>query len=140
MRSKLALVVGLVNVLAVSLAGAAPDTPLDVTKHGIVYRVPAMAGVKVRRDIALAGAPKIDLYTPPGARGKLPVVVFINGVGDRPDSRLKDWQIYQDWARLIAARGYAAVLHETDGTRVQADIARLLERLHADGGSLGLDP
>jgi tetratricopeptide (TPR) repeat protein len=65
--------------------------------------------------------------------------VFINGVGDQPESRLKDWQIYQDWARLIAARGYAAVLHEADGAHVRADIAKLLERLHAEGGSLGLD-
>jgi hypothetical protein len=63
-----------------------------VTKHGIVYRVPGMASVKVRRDIALVGVPKLDLYMPAGAKpGKLPVVVFINGVGDRPDSRLKDW-------------------------------------------------
>jgi tetratricopeptide (TPR) repeat protein len=141
MRSRLRLVVGLALVLAVPHATAAPDKPLDVTKHGIVYRPPGMAAVKVRRDIALAGAPKIDLYTPAVAKaGKLPVVVFINGVGDRPDSRLKDWQIYQDWARLVATRGYAAVLHETDGTRVQADIQKLLERLHADGASLGLDP
>src|SRR5215470_18049246 len=140
MARQLGIVVGLAVVLAASSASAAPDKPLDVTKHGIVYRVPGMTAVKVRRDIALAGAPKLDLYTPASARtGKLPVVVFINGVGDRPDSRLKDWQIYQDWARLVAARGYAAVLHETDGTRAQADIAKLLERLHADGGSLGLD-
>lgn len=140
MRSKLGFVVGLAVMVAAPVVGAVPDKPLDVTKHGIVYRVPGMAAVKVRRDIALPGAPKLDLYTPAGARaGKLPVVVFINGVGDRPGSRLKDWQIYQDWARLVAARGYAAVLHETDGSRAQADIAKLLERLHADGGSLGLD-
>jgi tetratricopeptide (TPR) repeat protein len=141
MRCKLGIVTGFWTLLAVQVASAAPDKPLDVTKHGIVYRVPGMATVKVRRDIALAGAPKLDLYTPAGAKpGKLPVVVFINGVGDQPNSRLKDWQIYQDWARLVAARGYAAVLHETDGTRAQADIAKLLDRLHADGGSLGLDP
>jgi tetratricopeptide (TPR) repeat protein len=134
------VVVGLALVLAAPVARAAPDKPLDVTRHGIVYQVPGMAAVKVRRNIALAGAPKLDLYTPARARrGKLPVVVFINGVGDRPDSRLKDWQIYQDWARLVATRGYAAVVHETDGTRAQADIAKLLERLHAEGGALGLD-
>src|SRR5262245_43806075 len=117
MSSKLGMVVGLVVVLVASVASAAPDKPLDVTKHGIVHRVPGMPAVTVRRDIALAGAPKLDLYTPASAKaGKLPVVVFINGVGDRPDSRLKDWQIYQDWARVVAARGYAAVLHATDGT------------------------
>jgi tetratricopeptide (TPR) repeat protein len=141
MRCKLGIVAGLWLLLAVQLAAAAPDKPLDVTKHGIVYRVPGMAAVKVRRDISLAGAPKLDLYTPAGAKpGKLPVVVFINGVGDQPNSRLKDWQIYQDWARVVAARGYAAVLHETDGTRAQADVAKLLERLHTEAGSLGLDP
>src|SRR6185503_16535578 len=141
MRCKLDIFVALALVLAVQSARAAPDKPLDVTKHGIVYRVPGMANVKVRRDVALADAPKLDLYTPAAAKpGKLPVVVFINGVGYRPDSKLKDWQIYQDWARVVAARGYAAVLHATDGTHVQADITKLLERLHSDGASLGLDP
>lgn len=141
MPGKLGVVLAcLALAVAAPLAGAAPDKPLDITRHGIVYQVPGMAAVKVRRDIALAGAPRLDLYTPARAKpGKLPVVVFINGVGDRPGSKLKDWQIYQDWARLIASRGYAAVLHETDGTRVHAEITKLLERLHAEGGSLGLD-
>jgi dienelactone hydrolase len=139
MRHKLGLVVGLALMFVVPIARAAPDKPLDVTKHGIIYKAPGMAAVKVRRNIVLAGAPKLDLYTPAVVKGKLPVVVFINGVGDRADSHLKDWQIYQDWARVIAARGYAAVLHETDGTRAQTDITKLLERLHADGGKLGLD-
>jgi hypothetical protein len=121
-------------------AAAAPDLPLDPTKHGLVYRVRGSESVKLRRDVVLAGAPRFDLYTPAAPRpSKLPVVVFVNGVGDPPANKLKDWRIYQDWARAVAARGYAAVLHETDAAQPARDIARLLERLHADGASLGLD-
>lgn len=41
--------------------GARADLPLDVTRHGVVYRVPGMAKVSVRKDIRLAGAPAFDL-------------------------------------------------------------------------------
>jgi tetratricopeptide (TPR) repeat protein len=122
-----------------AIAAAEKDLPLDVTKHGIMYRVPGMDAVKVRRDLTLAGAPKIDLYMPAKARGRLPVVVFANGVGDPPGSKVKSWKIYEDWARLIAARGYAAVLHEADASRPRQEIAGVLEALSAQGASLGLD-
>lgn len=119
----------------------APDRPFDVTTYGLVYRAPGTDAVTVRRDIALPGAPKLDLYTPAQPRaGKLPVVVFANGVGDLPGNKLKDWRIYQDWARLVAARGYAAILHETDASRPADDIANLLDRLRTGGASLGIDP
>jgi dienelactone hydrolase len=102
--------------------------------------VPGMDAAVVRRDVALPGAPKIDVYTPAAPRaGQLPVVVFANGVGDVPGSQLRSWQVYQDWARAVAARGYAAVLHVADGTRAQDDIASVLEGLRTGGAALGLD-
>ena len=58
--------------------GVRADLPLDVTRHGIVYRVPGMAKVSVRKDIRLTGAPGFDLYRPAGKpAARLPVVVFI---------------------------------------------------------------
>jgi tetratricopeptide (TPR) repeat protein len=121
--------------------GARADLPLDVTRHGIVYRVPGMAKVTVKKDIRLAGAPGFDLYRPAGKpAARLPVVVFINGVGDGFAGKLKDWQIYQDWARLIAARGHAAILHETDPQNPRGSIVALFEKLAAGGAALGIDP
>jgi hypothetical protein len=77
---------------------AAADLPLDVTKHGIVYRDPGMRRVVVRKDVKLEGAPPFNLYLPAKKRAaKLPVVVFVNGVGDfDPENKLKDWKIYED--------------------------------------------
>jgi acetyl esterase/lipase len=127
-------------LLLPAAAAAQPLGSLDVTRHGIVYRVPGMDAVKVRKNIALEGAPRFDLYLPPRARGKLPVVVFVNGVGDGGHGKLKDWEIYKDWARLVAARGTAAILHEAAPGRVAADLAALFDRLAAQGAGLGIDP
>jgi hypothetical protein len=95
---------------------APPSQVHEVTAQGVVYAVPGMDKVVVRADVPYkkteAGELKLDLYypNPPDAKpgGKLPAVVFINGVGDRPDNKLKDWEIYKSWARLVAASGSTA--------------------------------
>jgi dienelactone hydrolase len=84
----------------------------------------------------------LDLKSPaaaaPGTR--LPAVVFVNGVGDRPDSRLKDWGIYRSWARLIAASGWRAITFDArSGDRARSDIRDLFEFLRAQGDRLGID-
>src|SRR5215469_15324308 len=70
---------------------------LTQVNRPVVYQIPGMDSVKVRANIAYekdahADSLLMDLYTPPNARGPLPVVIFIHG-GVEPDAPLrpKDW-------------------------------------------------
>jgi dienelactone hydrolase len=85
----------------------------------------------------------LDLYSPAGAApgSRLPAVVFVNGVGGRPGSRLKDWGIYRSWGRLIAASGWRAITFDArPGDRARSDIRDLFAFLRAEGDRLGIDP
>ncbi|HEX2060555.1 MAG TPA: hypothetical protein VHK90_07430, partial [Thermoanaerobaculia bacterium] len=84
--------------------------PLFAQNEVVVLQVPGMDNVDVRKNIRYDGELTFDLYRPPNSSAALPVVVFINGVG-RPD--LKEWGQYTSWPRLVAARGIAAVTHQT---------------------------
>ncbi len=137
-------------LLGFSLAAAAraiptpPNPAHDVVSQRVVYSVPGMDRVKVRRDVAYKKADgarlELDLYYPPGHRAgtPTPVVVFINGVGDRPGSKLKDWEIYQSWARLVAASGWIGVNFEARGNST-ADISDALAFLRSRAAGLDID-
>jgi hypothetical protein len=127
---------------------SAPGNPEhDVVEQEVVYRVPGMDRVKVRQDVPYkktdGGELELDLYYPPDYReeAKLPAVVFINGVGDRPESKLKDWGIYRSWGRLVAASGWIGVNFETTGayTETGPHIRDLFAFLRTDGARLGID-
>ena len=128
-----------------SPAAARPEH--DVTSQELVYRVPRMDAVAVRKDIAYkktdAGALKLDLYYPVDFRESSlrPAVVFINGVGDQPGSKLKEWGPYRSWGRLIAASGWIAVTFEARGPFKESrpDIRDLFRYLRSDGAKLGVD-
>jgi hypothetical protein len=139
-----------VTVAADATGQARPDPPgrvHEVTAQEVVYAVPGMDRVVVKADVPYkkieGGELKLDLYYPfeakPGA--KYPAVVFINGVGDRPDNRLKDWGIYKSWARLVAASGWIGVNFEARGPYDQSgpDIRDVFAFLRKDAASLGID-
>lgn len=113
--------------------GPAP-APTDPSLPGLRYRVPAMATAQVRTRIPYSGDLTFDVYRPAAARGRLPVVVFVNGVA----RQLKDWAVYRDWARAVAASGLAAVTYEARGNSV-ADSAALLAHIEAHADELGVD-
>ena len=134
------------SLLAPVTAPAAADVarPHDITSYPVVWTEPGMERVEVRRGIeygeTAAKKLTLDLYLPPGgAKGrKLPVILFLNGIGDGPGFVLKDWEIYKSWMRVAAARGYAAAMGETD----PADVASSLRQLFAFPAKhpeLGLD-
>ena len=139
--------------LAVLLAASrsAVATPLppehDVTAQEVVVRVPGMDRVTVRKDLPYenteSGALRLDVYLPPELeRGALrPAVVFVNGVGDQPDSRLKDWNAYRSWGRLVAASGWIGVTFEARGPadKSRPDIRELFLYLRTKGKELGID-
>jgi tetratricopeptide (TPR) repeat protein len=129
----------------------APASPHDVTTYPVVYRVAGMADVLVRPDLPYAagqsGPLHVDLYVPPraGMGGEktatgFPVVIFANGVGDGVVGKLKSWEIYRSWARLMAAHGVAAVTMEAEPGRTAQNIAEVVDYVRRHGHEQGLDP
>lgn len=75
----------------------------------------------------------------PSAGELLPAVVFINGVGDRPDDHVKDWAIYQSWPRLVAAHGLVGISMDSDGERIDDCLRAALAFLADHGREHGID-
>lgn len=80
----------------------------------LVLKVPGMDKVKVIENLKYTKSddPNVlmDIYMPPNlAEGvKRPAVIFVHG-GAKTDYTPKDWRIYTDWGRLIAASGFVGV-------------------------------
>ena len=145
MRDRLSAAVLLLSLASAILAVPTPPNPAhEVTEQEVVYTVAGMDRVLVRPDIPYKksdGAElKLDLYYPPDYRQgtKRPAVVFINGVGGRPDSKLKDWGIYKSWGRLVAASGWIGVNFEARASSVE-DIGDVFAFLRANADRLGVD-
>jgi len=122
-------------------------SPLDATYWGVVYDVPATRDVKVRADVPYSGALTADIYLPPGLKAgeKRPAVVFLNAIGDRPGNKVKRWEIYKTWPRLVAAHGMVGISMDADATKVQESIRGLFSFLtergaehHVDAARLGV--
>jgi len=137
----LAFVCAAVCAVAPAARGQEPASPNDVTSYPVVHRVPGMAQVVVKADLPYAEGVRLDLYLPPPtlAAGPWPAVVFVNGVGDFGDRRLKNWEIYRSWARLMAAHGVAAVTMEAEAGRTAERLAQLVDQL-SQGRFDGVDP
>jgi dienelactone hydrolase len=116
------------------LTGAPVPASADPRQAGLLYRAPAMASAHVTADVPYAGDLRLDVYRPADARGRLPVVVFVNGVAPE----LKGWAIYRDWGRAVASAGLAAVVYQARGNSV-ADSTALLAYLEAHADELGID-
>lgn len=119
----------------------------------VVYALPAMNRVTVRKDLIYKTAGdlelKLDVYYPPDqlAGAVRPAVVFVHG--DAPQEAVhpvKDWSQYQSWGRLAAASGLVGIpfTHRSSeqfaqaGT-VAADIGDLLHYVRTNAAALGVD-
>jgi hypothetical protein len=106
----------------------------------VLYSLPGMSDV-VTRQVAYGDDVVIDLYTPPGATGRLPAVVFVTGYAD-PGSeqvfgcKLKDMACYISWAQLVAASGMVGV---TYSNREPGDVHAMLAYLRGNAAALGID-
>src|SRR4030095_3248048 len=133
------------EVRAQSGAASAPRSPLDARNWGVVYDVPGTRNVKLRENVPYLGDGKdaltIDIYTPAGSRSgaKLPAVVFVNAIGDRPGDPLKRWEIYRSWPRLVAAHGLVGIGMDADGSRIQECLRGVFDFLARRGGEYGID-
>jgi hypothetical protein len=146
-RIRLLLPTGLALLaLAVPDAGAQGVRRPDLLNDRVVLELPGTDRAVVREGITYAqtdsGALAFDLYLPPAnARkaGPLPVVVFVNGIGDRPGIGMRTWGIYRSWARLVTAKGLAGIVHDTRLGHVDEDPRALLAHLRREGKALGID-
>lgn len=120
-------------LLALLLLAVPVQAQLDRTA---VLKPPGMESVEVRKNVAYDGERKLDLYRPKNAQQKLPLVIFLNGVG-RPD--LKEWGQYTSWPRLVAARGMAAIAHETSGDDLPKQVDALLRYVREHAAELKID-
>lgn len=124
---------------------AAPSSALDPSRFGIVYDIPETKLVRLVPNVAYwqdaSDTLALDIYQPPAfKRGQVyPVVVFLNAIGDRPDSRVKEWGIYKSWPRLVAAHGFVGVSMDANGEHIQECLARVFAFLSSKGAAYGID-
>jgi dienelactone hydrolase len=133
------------TALAQNSAPQPQRSPLSPTHWGVVLDVPATKQVKVRTDVPYLrdarGTLTVDIYSPPDAKAgeRRPAVVFINAIGDRGNDKVKNWEIYKTWPRLVAAHGLVGVSMEADGTRIQESLRGVFDFLSKQGGEHGID-
>ncbi|MGE0438859.1 MAG: BTAD domain-containing putative transcriptional regulator [Gemmatimonadales bacterium] len=130
-------------VLAVALTVAGP-----AAAQRLVVPIPNEQAVRVVADSFVGGDGRfhrVDRYHPAGPAGVRPAVVFVNLIGPV----LRTWSIYQEWARLVTARGMVGVLYDApappaDRSRevplAAADLDSLLATLERRGPRIGIDP
>ena len=113
----------------------------QVTSYGLVLEVPEMKKVKVTKGVKFSGDLAMNVYYPGSFKKgqRLPVVVFINGVGDRPGDHLKDWEIYKSWPTLMAANGYVSLCHDAKSESSGEDLKALFSYLTKNALELGID-
>jgi acetyl esterase/lipase len=126
----------------------------ELVNRPVVYSVPGMDQVKVRKDIVYQKTDdpnmKMDVYSPPGlapgtAGERRPAVIFLHG-GAPTKYQPKDWGVYQSWGRLVAASGMVGVTftyrisfpasHLLDSA---GDVADAIAYVRANADSLGID-
>ncbi|HKF67510.1 MAG TPA: hypothetical protein VKB36_13295, partial [Vicinamibacterales bacterium] len=114
----------------------------EVARKQVVFRIPGMDDVNVRRDIvyktASGGPLLMDVYYPPSAASQVPapLVVIVLGYPD-PQSGGRMFGPLTSWARLIAMSGMAAAIY---GTSAPAEDAHdVLAYLRHNAASLGID-
>ncbi len=133
------------------LAQIAPRRPAerpllpDPSETHLVLSLPGQDSVRPREDIIYRRAEdrdlKMDLYLPPGAKTRPPVVVLVSGAAD--SKRLGG---FRDMGRLLAVSGLAAVTYDkrfprgTAGLQTGAeDTMELLRHLRSHEADYGID-
>jgi hypothetical protein len=122
--------------------------PTELAKMTVVYSVPEVEAVTVRRDVPYretdSGSLTFDVYYPPGAAqgGRHPAVVIVYGYSDAGMPNVfgrtfKEMGATVSWARLIAASGLVAILYSN--REPVEDVQSVLDHIRDHAGSLGID-
>lgn len=124
----------------------------QILRNRVVYEIPGMDQVTVRRDIAYkmvdGSALMFDVYSPPNAGSELlPAVIFVHGDG-APERLVgaRSWGQYEAWGELIGASGMRAVVanhrsslghtHMQDPT---SDVDDLIKTVRQRADEFGID-
>lgn len=121
----------------------------EITKKKVVYQMPGMDAVTIRRDVEYrvtdAGPLTMDIYYPSDPKGeaRTPAVVFVNGYPDPGlekmlGCKLKEMECYVCWGQLTAASGLIAITYTT-GKEPGADIHALLQHVRQNAAALRVD-
>jgi len=111
--------------------------------YTLVYRPALLSQVEAQKDLPyrVVGAQTLryDFYRLPRTRlaQPLPVVIVMNGFGV-PDMKNADFQV--DWAKLLAAEGFAAITFESHQEDVPGDFDALVEHVQKEASRLGVNP
>jgi hypothetical protein len=119
-----------------------------ISKKRVLYRVPGMEGVSVRRDVVYGAADEaslaMDIYYPSWASGeaRIPAVVIVAGFPDpgfeaKVGCKFKEMGSSVSWGELMAASGLAAITYSNRNP--SADIYSLLETVRRSAASLRID-
>jgi dienelactone hydrolase len=120
----------------------------DITKRTVVYKIPGMDDVTIRRDVEYqvtdAHALAMDIYYPPDSKSgaRMPAVVFVLGYSDLGFQRIlgckqKEMGSYISWGKLVAASGLVAITYTT--REPTTDINALLQYVRQNAALLGID-
>lgn len=141
-------------VFVLTVSASAPSlAATQAQERPIVYSVPGMERVQVRKNVAYKKADSVDLkmdvYSPPNLkrRSRLPAVIFLSGGVDlRLETKPKDWPAYVSWGRLVAASGMIGVTftYRLGFPRRQyeegaSDLMDLIAHLRSNAESLNID-
>lgn len=122
----------------------------EIVKLRVLFRLPGMEAVAVRRDLPYqsAGDAKLamDVYSPPGLQpgDRRPAVVFVHGLVP-PGSQPQRMGVFLSLGELAAAAGFVGVTfnHRFDSPQRLADaagdVADLLARVRQDAEDLHVD-
>ena len=121
----------------------------EITNKRVVYQIPGMDAVTIRRDVEYrvtdAGGLTIDLYYSPGSKSaaRIPAIVFVGGYPDPGvqktlGCKLKEMESYISWGQLTAASGLVAITHTT-GKEPATDIHALLQYVRQNAADLGIN-
>ena len=112
-----------------------------ISRRNVLYTIPGVDDVIVRRDVPYGDGLVMDLYAMPRSK-HAPAVVIAAGYPD-PGFRkfvgckFKEMGSTVSWARLFAASGFIAITYENrDPVR---DLAELFRSLRRDAASMGID-
>jgi hypothetical protein len=119
-----------------------------ISKKMVVYKIPGVDAVRVRRDVEYratdAGALTMDLYYPPDAKSgeRAPAVVVVAGYPDLGFERVvgckfKEMGSSVSWGQLTAGAGLVAITYTN--REPETDLYALLEYVRQNAAELGID-
>ena len=122
--------------------------PTELAKMTIVYSIPGVESVAVRRDVPYrdseSGPVTYDVYHPPGAAPgeQRPAVLIVYGYSDAGTPNVlgrsfKELGMTVSWARLIAASGLVAILYSN--REPVDDVQRVIQHVRENAVDLGID-